>query len=306
VLGVELWLKDDGTCNSLYGGNKVRKLEFVLPEVLRSGASAVLTLGAIGSNQAVAVGAHAGALGLQVTVVQCLQPQTPHVTRNLEALKVLGVRRVLAGHQHDLPFSVPVEWLRRFLDHGRPPYFLPPGASTAEGVLGYVEAALELDGQLDPHTPWLVVVPVGSGGTLAGLALGKALFSLGWSLSGIAVTPVWASRRGRIERLATAAHALLRAKGAVSRAMPALDFELRYDQLGHGYGYPTSAALEAMALAEQVEGLVLEPTYTGKALAACIRLARSTHRPVVFWNTLSSTVPGNYFFPDVSTACQGS
>src|SRR5205807_7576496 len=169
-VGERLWVQRDDRTSSAYGGNKVRKLEFLLPVARRRGGP-VVTAGGTGSHHVVAAAVHARRLGLDVEAVVYPQPDTDDVRRTHAELTRLGVRQTRIPS----PYVMPVGLAARLAAHApRRPYLLWPGASTPLGTLGYVSAGLELVASGVPE-PDDVVVPLGSGGTAVGTAIGLAL-----------------------------------------------------------------------------------------------------------------------------------
>jgi D-cysteine desulfhydrase len=176
----------------------------------------------------------------------------------------------------------------------RPPYFLTVGGSSPLGALGYVEAALELAGQVERGElprPGQIVVALGSGGTAAGLALGLALADLDTSLVAVQVNDRFPRDRRRIIRLARRARRVLARRGANPPSV-AIGRCLRVEQrwLGAGYGHPTPEGERAQELArgEQVE---LEPVYTAKAMAALLGMRERGEfgaGPVLYWHTYNA------------------
>jgi D-cysteine desulfhydrase len=181
-----------------------------------------------------------------------------------------------------LAISFFFQYLRWFLQTGRPPYFIYPGAPSTLGVLGYVNAALEIKSQLEQgrvQEPEAIFVAVGSCGTLAGLLLGARLAGLASRIVGVRIIEEDVANRPKIARMAN------RAARYLQRRAPAIqpvtiqpdEVELLDGYLGAGYAHPTEAATRAVKLVAQAEGLPLETTYTGKAMAAL--LDHANHHP---------------------------
>ncbi len=278
--GCELWVKRDDLSAEPYGGNKVRKLEYLLADARRRGKGKILTVGAAGSHHVLATTVHGRRHGFEVGALLVSQPGTAHGEANLRAGLAQGLTPI--------PTSMLSLPLRAWLAMDDDVYFITVGGSNLVGSLGYVDAGLELAGQIaraELPAPHVVVVALGSGGTAAGLAVGLAEAGLETRVVGVAVgKPVVALR--------LMAHRLVRqvadARGVErDAALSRLTVDARW--VGPGYGRSTLAAAEAIARAEDA-GLVLDTTYTGKAFAAT--LARMEERDgaerVLFWNTLSS------------------
>ena len=275
-----LWVQREECTSAVYGGNKVRKFEFVLPIAERRGGP-VLTAGGTGSHHVLAAAVHASRLGLSVDAVLYPQPETPDVENTQARLAALGVHVTRVPSPYLMPAGLAV----RLAQLGpRRPYLLWPGASTPLGTLGYVSAGLELAAAFEAKgwpEPDTVVVPLGSGGTAVGTAVGLGL--AGWSrASVVAVRAADAivTNRAVLAGLEAGTAALLALAGC--RARPArVDVDRHW--LGAGYGHPTRAGEEAIAVAADL-GLTLEPTYTAKAFAAALdQLGRG--KRVVFVQT---------------------
>lgn len=292
AFGPRAWIKRDDLSHAVYGGNKVRKLEFVLAEMRRRRARAVYTLGATGTNAGIAASMVCEAEGLPCTIITFPQPDSATVARN----------RAWLAHFHARYEARPTLWravLRYYLHPARLDprnYFLFAGCSNPVSTFGYVNAAFELREQIRAGLcpePEEIVVAVSSASTLAGLTLGVALAGLRSRVSGIRVAaerlgPFAACTAGVVEKLETQALAMLHAAGeaqAWRRAPPA---HLHGEYVGNGYGEVTPAATAAMAAFAEKAGLVLEGTYSGKAAAAFLDRLREGEGPVLFWNTFNS------------------
>lgn len=286
-----MWLKDDGVFGHAWGGNKARKLEWVLPDVRRKRRRTILTVGALGTNHGLATALYARELGIATTLALVDQPLDDHVAGQLERIELCGARvyrthgtiRTVAS----LPFvyAASMDWRRL-----RGPYFLPVGGSSPLGSVGYVDAAFELAAQVEAGelpAPRHVVVALGSGGTAAGLALGLALAGLETQVIAVQVNDRAPLDRRRIARLAGRTRRLLERRGAALPAVGIADLRVESRWLGGGYGQRTDAAGRAIELAAREEQLVLEPVYTGKAMAAALDLGKSGELagPALYWHT---------------------
>jgi len=279
--GVDLWLKDDGRAGPRYGGNKVRKLEPLLAEALARGAGGVLTTGGIGSHHAVAAAVHAASLGLRTHAVLVPQPVTDPVRRNLALARALGVVLHPCGSR----LRVPLTMVRVALTHPGL-HVIGPGGSSPLGALGFVAGALELAAQVREGAlpePRELVVPLGSGGTAAGLSLGCALAGLATRVVAVRVVERPLMNATLVRWLVRATRSLMNKLGARVPGR-AVRLEVVGGFVGRCYGDPTPEARFALGLARDLEGLKLETTYTAKALAAL--LARGSGvGPVLLWNT---------------------
>jgi D-cysteine desulfhydrase len=287
---VEVWLKDEsGYGDGGWGGNKVRKLEWILPEARRRGVRTLFTVGGIGTHWGLACALYGREHGLRTLLGLVDQPVDDHVRAQLARLETSGAELHRFRTPRRLRLAAP--WLlATHLQGGRLPWYLPAGGSNAVGALGYVEAALELAAQVargELPEPGTVVVPVGSGGTAAGLALGLRLAGLRSRMLGVVVNDSFRLDAPVIARLANRTARLLAAHGAAG--LPAIapeDVTARFDWLGASYGDPTPASVR-MVEAAAGAGLELEPVYTGKALAALADLAGGPElrAPVLWLNT---------------------
>jgi 1-aminocyclopropane-1-carboxylate deaminase/D-cysteine desulfhydrase-like pyridoxal-dependent ACC family enzyme len=286
ALGVpNLHLKREDRSGEPYGGNKVRKLEFLLGRAVESGCSGVVTGGGIGSNHVLATAAYAREVGLEPRAVQFPQPVTGHVRENLRALAALEPELHLARSR----LTFPVSLLRHRVAAHRSAAlgYVPLGGSSPVGTLGFVAAGRELARQVDRGDcprPDLVVVPASSGGTLAGLVVGLDRAGLDTRVVGVRVTGRYAANRLRIARLATRTAELLDDPVSYTPG----DIALTGGYLGPGYGEPTPLGRRVSKVAA-AHGLTLDPTYTAKTVGAIA--AEFTDETVLYWHTLSERRP---------------
>ena len=286
--GLELWVKDEsGYGAGQWGGNKVRKLEWLIPEAQRRGVRTLFTVGGIGTHWGLACALYGREHGLRTLLGLVDQPVDDHVRAQLARLADSGAEVHRFRTAGRLRLAAP--WLlARGTSRGRLPWYLPAGGSNPHGTLGYVETALELaaqvaDGELPE--PATVVVPVGSGGTAAGLVLGLRLAGLRTRVLGVVVNDAFRLDAVVLARLARRTGDLLRDHGAgVMPTVAADDLTARSDWLGSTYGDPTPASTRMVAAGTRA-GMELEPVYTGKALAAVADLAGELPGPVLWLNT---------------------
>jgi D-cysteine desulfhydrase len=289
--GLDVWVKEDGEFGAGgWGGNKVRKLEWLIPDARRGGRRSILTFGGLGTNWGLATALYAREHGLATALALVDQPIDAHVTAQLARLEASGAR-IHRTHTKARTVAALPWLLARNARGGRPPYLLPAGGSSAVGVVGYVEAALEIAAQVEAGAlpePAQAVVAVGTGGTAAGLALGFQLAGLRTRVVGVVVNDQLRLDATVLTRLARRGAALLEHRGAALgqlRIAPDM-LDLTRDQLGAGYGHRTVAATDAAARAAG-EGLALDPVYTAKAMAGLLAL-RADGRlsgPVLFVHT---------------------
>ncbi len=289
--GLGVWVKEDGSFGSGgWGGNKVRKLEWLIPDARRRGRRSILTFGGLGTNWGLATALYVREHGLETALALVDQPIDEHVSAQLARLDASGAR-IYRTHTKARTAAMLPWLLARNARGGHLPYLLPAGGSSPVGALGYVEAALEIASQVEAGSlpePAHVVVPVGTGGTAAGLALGFQLAGLPTRVVGVVVNDQLRLDPLVLARLARRAAALLERRGArlgQLRLEPGM-VDLPRDQIGAGYGHPTEAAERAAALAAE-ERLSLDPVYTAKAMAGLLAL-RADGRlgdPVLFVHT---------------------
>ena len=272
-----LWVKRDDLTGLGGGGNKVRKLEHLCADALHQGCDTLVTGGGRQSNHVRMTAAAANHLGLACTIVLGSDPPE-EATGNVVLDHLLGPDMVWAGalDYYDLEAAIEAE-ADALRDAGRRPYPMPLGGASTVGQLGYARAALELRDQL-PDTS-LVVTADGTGGTHAGLVAG-------WG-DHEAVLGVDVGTRPDLDdvvpREAAAAAAL------AGRPAPSGTCRIDHDRFGDGYGAPTDSAREALDLAARLEGLLLDPVYSGKALAGLVAAVREgrvpDHGTIVFLAT---------------------
>jgi D-cysteine desulfhydrase len=287
VAGREIIVKRDDLAAEPYGGNKVRKLEFLLARARAEGATRIVTAGAMGSHHALATTIYGRRLGFDVTTLLFPQHRTDHVREVLLCIADAGADLRFLQRMEMVPYGM---WRTR-RTHGDQTYLVPPGGSDPVGTLGYVAAALELDGQIGGGTePDAIYVAAGTLGTAAGIALGLALAGRAIPVRAVRITSRLVTNRRVLRRLLQGTAALLERAGvgvgdAARRAEEGL--VILDDQVGPGYGHETHAGAAATERFAEV-GITLDPTYTAKAAAAV--LAASDSRPL-FWHTLSATMP---------------
>lgn len=277
-VGADLWVKRDGLTHPVYGGNKIRKFEFVFADAVQKGARTVLTGGGLGSHHTLAAAVIARQLGMQPVCSYYCQPVTEEALKNLRRTPRLGIDTHFCGDYVGLVLSFVAEYGRWLVKTGRPPYFIYPGASGTLGILGYVNAAFEIQAQLQEareKEPDVLFCAAGSCGTVAGLLLGARLAGLSSRVVGVRIIEEDQANRAKIARLANRAARFLRQR---DRAVPEVTFEpgdvpLLDGYMGAGYAHPTEKGRQAIGRVGAAEGLPLEHTYTGKAMAALLDYA---------------------------------
>jgi D-cysteine desulfhydrase len=286
-----LYLKQDGDSSPAYGGNKVRKLEFLFAHVKPSKTRRLLTMGGNGSNHVLATAVFGSQLGFEVQAVVFPQPHHRGVERNREDHDALNTKFTRVRSKYLLPLGVVGATLRSLLS-GHPISLIPAGGSSPWGNLGYVNAGLELAEQLDDNSlpePKFIFIPFGTGGTAAGLALGLRLAGLSSQVMAVRVADRLVANPIHLKRLISKTRSLLGRydHNKSSLANPIFP-KILHHQFGKGYSIETPQAHQAMTLFRELEDISLDPTYTGKAAAAFIQAAQNTDQPLLFWNTFSS------------------
>jgi D-cysteine desulfhydrase len=288
-----LFIKRDDLSATLYGGNKVRKLDFLFADTIARGCDGIVTFGAAGSNHALATAIYARQLNLSCYAVLTDQPVTAYAGAALRYHHHLGTKLVAAdGFQGSLDAAARIRKA-----HPSGPDRLGEitwGGSSWLGAAGFVNAALELVEQLgDAKAPQKIYVACGTMGTAVGLALGLRVAGVSTQVVAVQVVPEPVTTSAGFEKLFRATNRELH---QLDRSFPIVEdplgnVDLRTEFLGDGYAIPTAACLEAMKLIEQTEGLRLEPTYTAKALAALVQDARDARLAggtTLFWQTYNS------------------
>ncbi|HEX5435571.1 MAG TPA: pyridoxal-phosphate dependent enzyme [Gemmatimonadaceae bacterium] len=283
-VGGALWIKRDDLNAESFGGNKVRALEFLLGAVQQG--DRVLTAGGEGSTHVLVTAAMARRLGARTSAVRWAQEMNP--TARLVAARASELcERIVTVH------SPIVALVRAALMGARSRvYWIPVGGTSPLGMLGHVNAALELADQVAAGVlplPERIVVPLGSGGTAAGLAAGCAIAGLETTIVAARVTPRVVVNRARVLRLARAALRLIHHH--TGERLPSVQrgrVHVVHDVYGGAYGRPLPAARTGAALLERLSGVRLDESYSAKAFAAALALARRDQRRTLFWLTFDA------------------
>ncbi len=272
--GPRIYTKRDDCTGLAGGGNKTRKLEFLLADAIRQGADTVLTVGAVQSNHARQTAAACAKLGLgcELFLKRSVPDRSPAYygrSGNLLLDRIAGAAVAILPGDADAD-SAMKRRAGHLREEGRRPYVIPVGGSNAVGALGYVECARELFAQAEEVGLRIdaVVHASASHGTQAGLAVGFAELGVPSRLLGIGVGGPATRTRAAIERLAAATCELLERPPGFAQ----IEVDDRF--LGEGYGVPTPEGISAIRLLARLEGLLLDPVYTGKAMAGLVRMAR--------------------------------
>jgi D-cysteine desulfhydrase len=286
-----LWIKRDDKSSTEYGGNKVRKLEFVLADAIKKGCNSMITMGGIGTNHGLATAVFSKRHGLKCTLVLFDQPVNEYVKRNMLMFQKYGAEMIYAKN---ITRTLLQLFVIQPLKKGKS-YPLFAGGSSPVGTLGFVNAAFELKKQIDEGLvpePDIIVCPLGSNGTMAGLSLGVQLAGMKTKIFGVRVT---ASHLGPFDACTKGTVTTLMKK---SLKIIGKDFSIdpgRYEVIdsyfGQGYGVPTAEGMNAISLMKEKENIKLEPTYTGKTFAAVLDIASSpkhARENILYWHTYNS------------------
>ncbi len=278
--GPQLLVKRDDQTGLAFGGNKTRKLEYLLAQAQTEGARTLITGGAVQSNHCRQTAAVAARMGFDcILVLSGEQPDTP--SGNLLLDRLLGAEITFTTRTaRDATMK---DTFKQAVSAGRKPFLIPYGGSNPTGAAAYAYAVQELLTQ--QITPDWIVIPSSSGGTQAGLAAGAKLFGYPGKVLGISIDEPKAALQALVARLARETAKLI--GPAISFAPE--DILVNADYLGEGYGIMGEPEREAIRLFARHEGLMLDPVYTGRAAAALIDLVRkqffSPDETVLFWHT---------------------
>jgi 1-aminocyclopropane-1-carboxylate deaminase/D-cysteine desulfhydrase-like pyridoxal-dependent ACC family enzyme len=289
----DLRIKRDDLSAPLYGGNKVRKLDFLLADALARKCDSVVTFGAAGSNHALATSIYAAERGLSCYAVLTDQPVTAYAAPTLRYHLSLGTQLVLAeGFQGSIRAADEIR--SRHPTGADRVYEITWGGSSWLGAAAFVNAAFELASQLKgANVPDKIYVACGTMGTAVGLALGLRAADLSTKIVAVQVVPKPVATIGSFEKLFETTNRELHDHDA---SFPILDdpldnVDFRSEFLGPGYAIPTPECTQAVRLTNETLELKLETTYTGKAMAALVHDARAgdlAGSSVMFWNTYNS------------------
>ncbi|MCB8989010.1 MAG: D-cysteine desulfhydrase family protein [Ardenticatenaceae bacterium] len=282
--GPTLYIKRDDTTGLATGGNKARKLEFLVAEALAQGCDHLVTVGAAQSNHCRQTAAAAAQYGLGCSLVMKGE-EPPLKTGNLLLDDLLGAHMYWTTDRDTN--KVMGEVVAELRTMGRKPYVIPLGGSNVVGATGYVLAMQELMAQATavPLNIDFIVVASGSGGTQAGMVLGAEVYGFRGQILGISVSSEASALTTQIAALATATATHL-GLGTLSLADKV---NVNDDYLGDGYGIVSETEREALRMVAQLEGIVLDPVYTGRAMGGLIDLIRwgafTRGQTVLFWHT---------------------
>jgi len=279
----ELLVKRDDSIPSGFGGNKVRKLQLVAPQAIAERCDTLITCGGVQSNHMRATAATAATIGMKAVLVANGAPQSKP-TANALLDRLLGADiRYVASRDERAPEMERVA--HELIAKGRRPFVIPLGASMPLGAAAFALAVGELLSQTGNSAPDAIVLSTSSGGTQAGVIAGCRLHGLATRVIGISADESSSKIGAEVRRILIGLEALLGIdRGILSEA----DVEIDDTFVGDGYGIPTAASTEAIEMCAGLEGLFLDPTYTGKAMAGLMARGRRGELDgsrVLFWHT---------------------
>lgn len=284
TLGSDFWVKRDDLSADPIGGNKVRALEFLLGGV-REGDT-VVTVGAVGSTHALAVAIYAKRLGARVLVGRWQQEMNPQATRVADRL----VREADVAPVFRSPIGA---YLWAWKQRAEGARWIPAGGRSPLGTLGHVNAALELANQISAGelaSPHHVIVPLGTGGTAAGLTLGFAIAGVETTVVGARVVPRIVGRQRRVVSLVASTARLIERLGGSPVPRPApWRFVVAHESYGGAYGRETETGRTATGEFRAWSGMELDATYSAKACAVALSLEGGAR---LFWLTFDSRILG--------------
>lgn len=277
-----IWIKRDDRTSKYYGGNKSRKLEYLLAKAKKKGKKRIRTVGSIGSNHALATSIFCKKLGMECELYLVPQPNSEHCRKNLLLNHYYGAELHYCENPSEYPKDIDI----------------PRGGTNPLGNLGYVNAALELKEQINNDflpVPDIVFVTKGSSGTLSGLLLGFQLLNLKTKLYG--VTIIGSNSKDDVINQTLKTWKLMKHNDP---KLPDVKYQNLTDRLvvlndyyGQGYGFPTQEGEQAIKLIKNTDGIILDSTYTGKTLSAMLSFISENRKElqnknIIFWNTFNS------------------
>ena len=305
--GPKIYVKRDDLTAIAFGGNKTRKLEFLMADAVKQNADTIITLGGVQSNWVRQCVAAARKLGMDSVAV--LEGEMPQVYQgNVLLDRIFGAQLIYDSNitqeleDQEIQGICPItsKVAESYRQRGKHPYLMPLGGATPLGNLGYINAVDELMYQMDEqgiHADYLIA-GTGTGGTQAGIECGLRLANASAKMLGISVSHHTQPKEVEIAALCNTTMEFL---GIHEQPFTPNDISVNYDYVGEGYGAVTDAAIEAIHMAAELEGLILCHTYAGKAFAGMVDLIRrgvlTRDHTVVFIHTGGGV--GNFAHPEL-------
>mgnify|MGYP001568222896 FL=1 len=273
--GPQIFIKRDDCTGLATGGNKTRKLEFILPDAIKNNSDLIVTVGAIQSNHARQTAAACAKIGMKCLIVleQRLEdaPESYMNSGNVFLNKVFGAEMILCPKDRDVKVFAEEIMEDRKRD-GYNPYFIPVGGSNRLGELGYIECMREILENPNKDSFSHIVVATGSGGTHAGLVAGKTLYKSNTKIIGISIKDNKSNQEKRVLKLTQNSCEYMSCNPPKEEDVIVFD-----DYVGPGYAMPTDGMRDALSLMATKEAILLDPVYTGKAFDGLINLVRKNY-----------------------------
>jgi D-cysteine desulfhydrase family pyridoxal phosphate-dependent enzyme len=294
----ELWIKRDDLTGLSFGGNKVRKLEYVLGDARKNKADTLVTVGGLQSNHCRQTAAACASAGLRCILL--LGGEEPaHYTGNLLLDRMLGAELKFYPDDGLMTLNSRLaEVIETLKDFGLNPYAVPAGAEMPVGTIPYAIAMEELliQVQKEEFMPKNIIVPTGTGGTLAGIILGAHMLNLDIDITGISVLSDAEATTGRVQNLISR---IIDEYPEVKAFKPKIKVDDSF--IGEGYGILSDGVRTTLDMFAKMDGIILDPVYTGKAGLALMRMALNGDipydAPTVFWHTGGQ--PALYAYPEL-------
>ena len=273
--GPQIFIKRDDCTGLATGGNKTRKLEFILPDAIKNNSDLIVTVGAIQSNHARQTAAACAKIGMKCLIVleQRLDnaPESYMNSGNVFLNKVFGAEMILCPKDRDVK-----EFAEKIMEDqkrdGHNPYFIPVGGSNRLGELGYIECMREILENPNKDSFSHIVLATGSGGTHAGLVAGKTLYKSNTKIIGISIKDNKSNQEKRVLKLTQNSCEYISCNPPKEEDVIVFD-----DYVGPGYAMPTDGMRDALSLMATKEAILLDPVYTGKAFDGLINLVRKNY-----------------------------
>jgi D-cysteine desulfhydrase len=290
-----IFCKMDGMSSAIYGGNKIRKLEFLLGEAITRNSPGVVTFGCVGSNHALATAIYSNKIGMPCTLILFPQPNARSVRQNLLQDYAHNAHIVVCDDFSRVNFQT----LEGVPGGGalRDRYTIPAGGSAPIGVVGYVNAAFELAQQIEAGilpSPDYIFLPFGTMGTAAGLAIGCKAAGLRTKIVAVRVVNTAITTQEKFDALVAETLLLIRGNDETFPCVTVTtaDCAINHAFFGSEYARYTPESVAAVRLLRKTDAIALEGTYSGKAMAACIDFCQQPEHAdatVLFWNTYNAS-----------------
>ena len=294
----DIYIKRDDLSNDFYGGNKVRKLEFLLADAKNKNKKTIITFGLAGSNHALATTIFSKQTGLSSVSMLLPQANSHFLKNNLIFGYLYEADIRLRSNKFFLALDTAYVILKKIFTEKMVPYIIPPGGSSVLGNIGFVNAAFEISEQLrvttkNSNKQIKIFLPLGSCGSAVGLILGFKLLNINVKVIGVRVTDVKYANFEKIIHLVKKTNIFL---NKIDKSVPLVrvsqdDFEIIENFFGKGYGYFSREDIDAINLLNLEQGIKLDGTYSGKTFAAFLDYIKKNpdlKEVLIFWDTFSS------------------